>query len=179
MKQRMIISLLAICLPLLSIYAQGLEENTYETAERLFHIARSANKNLVCYDANLVDGKLDTKKPLKVYWVNREERPGETNGLSFIQRKLAYGYKLIAEKSGSSICTLTAYPSRKLTITQESSKCFCYITINNQRAILKSLFVKANPKNPLSVEYVELTGLSVDTQEILTERVNKGTDSKK
>ena len=179
MKQRIIFTLLAICLPFFSIQAQEIEDNTYETAERLFHIARSANKNLVCYDANLVNGKLDSKKPLNVYWVNREERPGETNGLSYIQRKLAYGYKLVSENSNSSTCTLTAYPSRQLTITQQGSKCFCYITINNQQAILKSLYVQASPKNPLSVEYVELTGISVDTHEILIERVRKGSETSK
>lgn len=53
------------------------EENLYLTPQRLFHIARSINKNLVCYDANLVGGKLDTQKPLNVYWVNREEHMGE------------------------------------------------------------------------------------------------------
>ena len=173
MKQKISLILFVLCLPLLSLYADELDGNTYETAERLFHISRSANKNLVCYDANLVDGKLNAEKPLKVYWVNREEHPGETNGLNYIQRKLAYGYKLISGNQEQCICTLTAYPNRKLTISHHGSEYICTVTINNQRAILKSLYVKANPKNPLSVEYVELRGVSVDTQESLTERVKK------
>ena len=69
------------------------EDNLYLTPQRLFHISRSINKNLVCYDANLTNGKLDTEKPLNVYWVNREERTGEKEGLNFSQRKRAYGYK--------------------------------------------------------------------------------------
>lgn len=177
MKQRsfkeFILSFFILCFPLLGLHADDLEGNTYETTDRLFHIARSANRNLVCYDANLVSGKLNTEKPLKVYWVNREEHPGETNGLNYIQRKLAYGYKLISGNQQRCICSLTAYPDRKLTITQEGAKCICTVMINNQQAILKSLYVKANPKNPLSVEYVELRGISVDTQEPLTERVKK------
>lgn len=173
MKKLLIMSLFILCLPFSGLYADELEGNTYETAERLFHISRSANKNLVCYDANLINGKLDTQKPLKVYWVNREERPGETNGLSYIQRKLAYGYKLVSGNQERCICTLTAYPDRKLTITQQGAECICTVTINNQLAILKSLYVKANPRNPLSVEYVELRGVSVDTHEELTERVKK------
>lgn len=168
-----IISLFILCFPLAGVYADDHEGNTYETTERLFHIARSANKNLVCYDANLIQGKLNTEKPLKVYWVNREERPGETNGLNYIQRKLAYGYKLISGNQEQCICTLTAYPDRKLTITQQGAKCICTVTINNQKAILKSLYVKANPKNPLSVEYVELRGVAVDSNEVVTERVKK------
>lgn len=61
--------------------------STYPTPDRLFHIARSLNRNLVCYDANQTNGKLDTKEPIKVYWLNREMEPGKTNGLSFIQKK--------------------------------------------------------------------------------------------
>ena len=53
------------------------EGNLYLTPQRLFHISRSINRNLVCYDVNLVGGKLDKEKPLSVYWVNREERMGE------------------------------------------------------------------------------------------------------
>lgn len=171
--KRFIISLLILICPFLGLYADNSEGNTYETAERLFYIARSANKNLVCYDANLTNGKLNTEKPLKVYWVNREERPGETNGLNYIQRKLAYGYKLVSGNQERCICTLTAYPDRKLTITQQDDKCVCTVIINNQQAILKSLYVKASPKNPLSVEYVELRGISVDTKEAVTEKVQK------
>ena len=32
--------------------------STYPTPDRLFHIARSLNRNLVCYDANQANGKL-------------------------------------------------------------------------------------------------------------------------
>lgn len=173
MIQRIIISIFILCLPLFNLHADDHEGNTYKTAERLFHIARSANKNLVCYDVNLLNGKLDTKKPLNVYWVNREEHPGETNGLNYIQRKMAYGYKLVSSNQNTCVCTLTAYPARQLTITQRGTEYVCLIQINNRKAILQSLYVKASPRNPLSVEYVELRGVSVDTKEVLTERVKK------
>lgn len=159
------------CFFLNGIYATNPEEDTYSTPERLFHIARSANKNLVCYDVNLVNGKLNTKTPLNVYWVNREERPGKTNGLSYFQRKMAYGYKLIAEGDNSSEVTLSAYPAKKLTICQYDSKYVCLVTINNQQAILQSLYVKAKQGNPLSVEYVELRGVTTDTGINVSERV--------
>ena len=173
MIQRYFLSLLIVCFSCMGLYAENTDENTYETSERLFHIARSANKNLVCYDANIVEGKLDTKNPLKVYWVNREEHPGETNGLNYIQRKLAYGYKLVSRGQDQCVCTLTAYPKRKLTISHLGTEYICTVIINNQQAILKSLYVKANPNNPLSVEYVELRGISMETKEVLTERVKK------
>ena len=112
-KTKIILGLLLIICPLLGIHAEGQEGNTYETAERLFYIARSANKNLVCYDINLKNGKMDIQKPLKVYWVNREEHPGEIGELSFFQRKMAYGYKLLSANNTACVCTLNAYSKRK------------------------------------------------------------------
>lgn len=46
-------------------------------------------------------------------------------------------------------------------------------TIDNQPAILESLYVKGKPNNPLGVEYVELQGTAIDTGVKVTERVKK------
>ena len=40
------------------LYAIEPEGNLYLTPQRVFHISRSINHNLVCYDVNLVDGSL-------------------------------------------------------------------------------------------------------------------------
>ena len=149
MRKRWLLSIVIMLFPFVASFAADPEEGTYPTVGRLFHIARSVNKNLVCYDVNLRDGKLD------------------------IQRKMAYGYKLISASDNACVCSLTAYPSRQLTITKRDSRYVCYITINNQQAILQSLYVKASSKNPLSVEYVELQGISVATNQPVTERVRK------
>ena len=167
-----------ICLILLfslltAAHASPPDDSTYPTAGRLFHIARSLNRNLVCYDVNQENGKLNTKSPLNIYWVNREERVGETNELSYFQRKMAYGYKLISEGNDTSEVTLTAYSGKKLTICKRDSKYVCMTTINHQPAILESLYVKSKPNNPLGVEYVELHGVAIDTGAKVTERVQK------
>lgn len=178
---RLTMKLLLICNLLwstcLHAYAQSKEagaDSTYTTQERLFHIARSLNRNLVCYDANLTDGsKLDAKEPIKVYWLNREKEPGKTNGLSFIQKKMAYGYKVISQTEQNCTVTLTAYPKRELTICREGDRFVCHIMIDNRKAILQSLYVKASPNNPLQVEYVELQGVTIDSDTPVTEKVSK------
>ena len=147
--------------------------STYPTPDRLFHIARSLNRNLVCYDANQANGKLDTKEPVKVYWLNREKEPGKTNGLSFIQKKMAYGYKVVLVAQHTCTITLTAYPERELTICREGDHFVCRVKIDNRQAILQSLYVKASPNNPLNVEYVELQGITTDTGVPVTEKVSK------
>ena len=174
MKNKILLKLLLIVLfPFIELSAQDSDGNTYKTNERLFHISRSLNKNLVCYDVNLDGDKLDVKKPINVYWVNREEKPGKTNGLNIFERKMAYGYKLISSDSEKATCSLTAYPGRQLTVAKKNGKYVCLIQIDNKKAILQSLYVKANPKNSLSVEYVELRGVTVDTNQKVTERVKK------
>lgn len=152
------------------LYAQ---DNTYPTKERLFHIERSKNKNLVCYDANIADGKLADKNPLTVYWVNREESPGESKPLTAIQKKLAYGYKVVSQNENTCEVSLSAYSGRNLTIKKQNNSYVCTIIINNEPAILQSLYVKAKEGNSLSVEYVELRGVSVKTQETVSERILK------
>ena len=144
-----------------------------ESSGRLFHIERSKNKNLVCYDVNLSDGILDLNQPLDIYWVNQEENVGEIKGLSGIQKRLAYGFKIVSKGNDTCKITLTAYPERELTIRKEADQYICVITINNQPCILQKLYVKAKDGNSLSVEYVELTGQSIHSGEKVTERVVK------
>ena len=153
------------------LYAIEPEGNLYLTPQRVFHISRSINHNLVCYDVNLVDGKLDTGKPLNVYWVNREERMGEKNGLNLFQRKMAYGYKVVAEGKNSSTVTLTAYSGKKLTICQRGNHYVCETMIGGKKAVLKYLYVKVSDHNPMGVDYVELHGETLSSREEVVERI--------
>lgn len=172
-KTFLLLWMFTVCCPTLS--AQEKDLSTQATPERLFHIARSLNKNLVCYDAHLTNGILDNKEPVKVYWLNREENPGKTNGISFFQER-AYGYKVISkETKETNNCkiALYAYPKKVLTICQRNGKYVCTVLINNKQSILQSLYVKAHPNNPLKVEYVELFGITIDSSEHVSERVSK------
>ena len=170
--RHLILLLLLAFFPFTGIYADDTTaDDTYSTPNRLFYIARSANRNLVCYDVQLVDGVMDVSHPLEVYWINREEHPGAKGGLSFIQRKLAYGYKLVSGSKERCVCSLTAYPDRRLTIERGGDGYVCTIDINKRKSVLKSLFVKSSPRNPLNVLYVELMGVDMETGEAVIERV--------
>ena len=71
----------------------------------LFHIARSKNYNIICYQANVVDGKLDTTMSVDHYWysidgdfLKSQRKKGITNdkeGCGYIEDKLAYGCDLL------------------------------------------------------------------------------------
>jgi hypothetical protein len=170
LKERVMTVVLLFCLLVLPANLFP-KDNIHYAKDKLFHIARSKNKNLVCYDVNYSGGKLDTKNPLTIYWLNREDKPGETSSLNLIQKKMAYGYKLISQGDDTCEITLNAYSGRVLTICKQGAKYVCITTINKQAAILESLYVKANPTNSLIVEYVELQGISSSTRQPVSERV--------
>lgn len=149
------------------------EENTYPTSLRLFHIARSLNKNLVCYDVNLKDGRLNSQSPLNAYWINREEHPGQTGSLSFFQKKMAYGYKIVRGGDDFSEVTLTAYAGKTLKICRLRGRYVCTTTIDGKAAVLQSLYVKSRSGNPLSVDYVELRGVTIDAGDFVSEKVSR------
>lgn len=171
-KGKMACGLIALLMTSPALQAQTSTDQIPTSAERLFYISRSLNKNLVCYDVNLSNGALNEKAPVNVYWYNREDHPGKTNGISFIQER-AYGYKVV--KAGTSSCqiALIAYPKRELTVSKKNGKFLCTTTISGKSAILQSLYVKASPSNPLKVEYIELKGITTDTSQPVSEKVSK------
>jgi len=146
-------------------------DGTYRTEKRLFHIERSKNKNIVCYDlhANATDAP-DEKKPLSVYWINREERPGQYGKLSYIQEKLAYGYTVKGKQNGKIVIELNAAKNRKITLEHNGQEYFCLIDINRQPSVLQMIYIKTKTGNSLQVEYVDIQGLDLATGAPVTER---------
>ena len=146
-------------------------DNTYGTEKRLFHIERSKNKNIVCYDLNIdTAGVPDEKKPLTVYWINREEHPGQRDELNFIQERFAYGYTVKGKQNGIISIELNAAKNRTITIERNQDKYVCMIEINKRPSVLQKLYVKSKPNNSLQVEYVDIHGFDLTTGASVTER---------
>ena len=123
---------------------------------RLFHISRSLNKNIVCYDACVSGGKLDAKNPVRVYWQNHEDRPGAEDELNALQRRLAFGVKVKSAGNNEAYVTLVAYSKRSVHVCQRNGKWVALVDINGRECRLKEIYVKA--RGPMSVEYIELRG---------------------
>lgn len=130
-------------------------------AQRLFHISRSVNPNWVCYDVNQNNNKLDLKNPIHVYWHNRSDNPGHENELSFIQRKLAYGYNVLSRGNNEVEVKLTAYKKRSLKVCMHKGKWISKININGRPSQLTEIQVKTKEGNPLNVLYINLVGVSL------------------
>jgi hypothetical protein len=143
-----------------------------EPEARLFRFERSTNRNYICYDVCQTDGRLDLKNPIHVYWIRAEE-DGAQKELSFIQRKLAFGYKVVSRGDNEVCIHLTAYDKLLIRICQHNGRWMALATIAGEEAQLTRLFAQMRSPNSLHVEHVDLFGRSLATGKALTERIRR------
>lgn len=124
----------------------------------LFHISKSANRNIICYEAELAGGGLNTKSPVHVFWHNNEDRPGAEDELNFIQKKFAYGYKTVKSGISEAEITLKAYEKRSIKVRKQGGKWCAFIAINGRESLLKEIYIKSKEGHSTTVEYVILKG---------------------
>ncbi len=126
---------------------------------RLFHIEKSSNKNIVCYDANLnVDGTINEKTPVSAYWLMNEE-DGRRESLSWIERKKAFGFSFEKNPEGEFILTPNADEDWKLKVLVENGEPRAELPIGGKPSIVKRVFLQVEQGIILpSVKSVELFG---------------------
>ena len=145
MKRLYLLSLLALCCMA-----------TLAEDERVFFVSRNLNKNIIVYDIQQKDCRLDMKHPLHVYWYNQEFNPVTTNELNYIQRKLAYGYNVVKRGSNEVTVKLKAYKKRLLRVYRHEGRWVGTTTINGQECILTEIYAHCPTKT--SCDYMELRG---------------------
>ena len=133
----------------------------------LFIVERSKNANVVHYDARLTDdGKLDPKEPVIAYWVRLAEN-GRREELSWIQRKMAYGFTIKPDPSVDGYrMTMVAGPGRRITVRQEKDAVRAEAVIDGRLAVLEKMYIIASdgPMWP-KVQYVDVYGKDLQTGE--------------
>lgn len=129
---------------------------SHAAGNRLFHITRSLNRNIVCYDLRLSGNAINQKEPIHVYWENHENAPGATTELTFVQRKMAFGYSVKSVSATEATVVLTAYNKRTIKVCKHDGKWVAIVKINGKDCVLTEIYAKA--KNAVTVEYIELRG---------------------
>lgn len=140
--------------------------------QRLFHIDRSRNKNIVCYDANLDGDKLNAKKPVVVYW-ERLAEDGRRESLSFFEKQFAFGCHTIKADETEAIVKLSAYKKREVRVYKHKNKWIATTTINGKECQLTRIQVKSIPPKDIKVEYMELCGRTLKGNKEEVERIVK------
>ncbi len=142
--------------------------------QSLFYIERSKNKNRVYYDANFnANGTINSEKPIDVYWLNLDENYGKRGELSYIQEKMAYGYKSEKITDRCYQIKLKAFDKRIISLLIDNKgKAKAQMKIDGKMSNLNRLFIKATDKGiATSVEYIELFGTDIYTKTEVYEKI--------
>jgi len=141
--------------------------------QRLFIIERNMNKNIVCYDAKVTkSGKLNIEDPIDAYWIDYAS-DGKRSELSYIQRKMAYGFELEKINNEKIYLILKAFDKRKILVCVDSKGITkAMIKINGLDAVLNKVFVSAKPKMYTTVNYIELYGTETKTGKLISEKIS-------
>ena len=137
-------------------------------AERLFVFERSTNRNYICYDVNLKDGKLNMKEPVHPYWIRAEEG-GEKKELSYLQFNFAFGYKVDSKKDNEVTIHLTPYKNLPIRIVKRGGKWIALVTMEGQEMVVSKFFAQMKGES-LTCLYVDVTG-TVNGKTV-TKRIN-------
>lgn len=147
-----------------------------KATQNLFHIARSTNRNVVHYDAALSGGgQLNRDEPLVAYWV-MHEKGGRREGLTWLERQLAYGFRVVSEvKAEGFRARLDACPERELRVRRASSGRYqAELTMGGENARLTRIFVATDESGITpSVRYVDVEGVSTRGGQRVAERIRR------
>ena len=135
---------------------------------RLFQFERSTNRNYICYDVNLKDGKLNMKEPVHPYWIRAEEG-GEKKELSYLQFNFAFGYKVDSKKDNEVTIHLTPYKNLPIRIVKRGGKWIALVTMEGQEMVVSKFFAQMKGES-LTCLYVDVTG-TVNGKTV-TKRIN-------
>ena len=164
---RHIILLLAFVLPL-----SALADEVEPTAQRLFHIERNKNTNIVVYDAQVLpDSNLAEEDPVTVYWLKLAEG-GHRKELKGIEKKMAYGFSVESREGNRLVIEMKADVGRNLVVDMHEGVYRAFMEIDGRQALLEKIFIFAKEKFPIpDVKYLELFGVDVETGEDLYEKL--------
>ncbi len=144
--------------------------------EHVFVFERNTNRNMVCYDINLQGGSLCKKTPLKVYWVvgggfRTKGFDYKIEELTFLDRKMAFGVKVINAKEDEALVHLTAYKDLSIRICKHKGKWVGIVKLHGHEMILERMYAQMKPPMCIRCEYVDIYGTDINTGESRCERI--------
>ena len=164
----------SILIALASVPGLALAGDDGLRAQRLFHIERNKNANIVVYDAMVeADGNLPKKdrKTVEVYWLRLAE-DGRRRKLKRIERRLAYGIKVKGRTGNRLTLKMRAKIGRPLTVDGVDGVYRAFIEIAGRPAILERVYIFAEEKAVMpEVKYLELFGTDLETGEEAYEKL--------
>jgi hypothetical protein len=140
----------------------------------LFVIERNVNGNVVHYDAQLKDGKLDPQQPVVAYWVM--SRDGHHQELNFLEKLKAYGFSIVPDKQPEVFrMTLVSDKQKEIRVIHLGSEVRAEAQIGHCSAYLQKIFIESKKSWMINMpEYAEMIGNDIQTGAECRERVTPG-----
>jgi len=140
----------------------------------LFVIERSVNGNVVHYDAQLKDGKLDPQQPVVAYWVMGEN--GRRQELNLLEKLKAYGFSIFPDKQPEVFhMTLVSDKKKEIRVIHLGSEVRAEAQIGHCSAHLQKIFIESKKSWMMNLpEYAEMIGNDMQTGAECRERVTPG-----
>jgi hypothetical protein len=144
-----------------------------EQLTSLFQIERSKNANEIHYAAQVAkDGSLNAKDPIAAFWVMKAE-DGRREGLSFIERKMAYGFD-ISRRGAEWDLKLAAAPERAIKLMNIGGRWRAQTVLNGKSAYLQKIFIQTKEGGMMpTVVSIDLYGEDAANGKTIQEHVNK------
>ena len=144
-----------------------------EELTSLFQIERSKNANEIHYAAQVAkDGTLAPKEPIAAFWVMKAE-DGRREGLSFMERKMAYGFD-VKPRGAEWDLKLVAAPERPIKLMNVNGRWRAHTLLSGKPAYLQRIFIKTTEGGVVpTVISVDLFGEDVATGKPIQEHVDK------
>jgi hypothetical protein len=141
-------------------------EEVEPAKQRLFHIERNKNANIVVYDARVMpDSSLAEKDPMVVYWI-KEAEDNRIEDLKGIERRMAYGFSVESREGDRLVVQMVAKVGRDLVVDRHEDGYRAFIEINGRLALLDRIYIFAKETLMLpKVKYIELFGTDPETGE--------------
>lgn len=145
-----------------------------DTQVPLFTIERSLNGNVVHYDAQLKNGKLDPQQPVVAYWVMGED--GRHQELNLLEKLKAYGFSIFPDKQPEVFrMTLVSDKNKEIRVIHSGSEVRAEARIGQCLAHLQKIFIESRRSWMVSLpEYAEMIGTDIQTGAECRERVTPG-----
>jgi hypothetical protein len=145
-----------------------------DTQVPLFTIERSVNGNVVHYDAQLKDGKLDPQQPVVAYWILSEN--GKRQELNVLERLKAYGFSIRPDKEPEAYrMTLVADKKKEIRVFRMGAAVRAEAMIGACEAYLQKIFIVSKKSFMINLpEYADMIGNDMSTGMECHERVMPG-----
>lgn len=140
-----------------------------------FYVQRTPNTNTIMYELNMKNGVVNDKDPVRVYWI-RYANGGGTEELSYIQRKFAYGVKVVKMADQKYKLLFAAYDKIPFYLMKSTAGIYhTYVELDGKMTVLKRLYIKIDPGGSFwapNVKYVEFKGTDVATGREVIKKIN-------